>query len=304
MKTRFKLAATALLGVVIGSGCSEVHEYIIEGDVLQFEASFYEAEQSQRIEHFQIEAELEFWDDDEPYIDTFDTQAYEAVLARFEGTFSGEALSFISAYPRDFPGANYNRSVFSKANGTDEVTFQVQYQVNDLTISFGYTMTQAMAPLVNLTRAYPQLFAGEYRANASYFGSVVDSQQQVLSEVSMQGFVNRISALLGDADGDGVDDGIDACLDSQQGGEVALGPFNSGVDNVMGGDGCSLVDRYMACQADEYDAGAPWLSYSGPSYCEQQVAYDAYREGMIDYTEVRLLRTMVNQYHRSQNNFS
>lgn len=304
MKTTYKFAATALLGLAIGSGCSEVHHYIIEGDVTEFEASFFEAERNQRIEQFQIDAELEFRDDNFPYIDTFDTQAYNGALVKLEGTFSGDAIQFISGHPSYFPGANYNRSVFSKANGTEDVTFQVQYQENGRTVTLGYTMTQVIEPLVNLTRAYPQLFAGSYRANASYFGSVVDAQQQVVSEVSMQGVVRRISALLGDTDGDGVDDAVDACMYSIQGGEVALGPFNSGVDNVMGGDGCSLVDRYMACQADEYDAGAPWLSYSGPSYCEQQVAYDAYREGMIDYTEVRLLRTMVNQYHRSQNNFS
>lgn len=304
MKTTFKLAATALLGLVIGSGCSEVNQYIIEGDVTQFEASFFDAERNQRIAHFQIETELEFSSGHVPYIDTFDTQAYEAALVKLDGTFTGEEISFISAHPGQFVGANYNRSVFSKANGTDEVTFEVQYQVDDRTVTLGYTMTQVIAPLVNLTRAYPQLFAGSYRANASYFGSVVDSQQQVISEISMQGVVRQISAFLGDNDSDGVDDGIDACLDSMQGGEVALGPFNSGVDNVMGSDGCSLMDRYMACQADEYDASTPWLSYRGASYCEQQVAYDAYREGMIDYTEVRLLRTMLTQYHRSQNNFS
>ncbi|MGD8840206.1 MAG: ExeM/NucH family extracellular endonuclease [Gammaproteobacteria bacterium] len=56
--------------------------------------------------------------------------------------------------------------------------------------------------------------------------------------------------LLGDSDGDGVADAIDACPDSDLGPTVAFNDCDSEVENPVDANGCSLTDRIDTCPAD------------------------------------------------------
>ena len=56
--------------------------------------------------------------------------------------------------------------------------------------------------------------------------------------------------LLGDSDGDGVADAIDACPDSDLGPTVAFNGCDSEVENPVDANGCTLIDRIEACPAD------------------------------------------------------
>ncbi|MBY6063666.1 hypothetical protein [Pseudidiomarina sediminum] len=94
-----------------------------------------------------------------------------------------------------------------------------------------------------------------------------------------------------DADGDGIKEN-DACEFSNLDEWVTVNDHTTGVSNKLDNQGCTLMDHFQACQPtpseDDFILFQP--TYSGSSYCEQQVVYGAYRAGVIDYTEVRMLR--------------
>ncbi|MBY6063688.1 thrombospondin type 3 repeat-containing protein [Pseudidiomarina sediminum] len=98
------------------------------------------------------------------------------------------------------------------------------------------------------------------------------------------------SELVDDVDNDGVPDEVDVCPESLLTEFVHFDSGSSGVPNYVDEDGCSIMDHYANCEATTSSSGAHWFSYSGPSQCEIQVGYQLYRDGLIDYTELRLLR--------------
>lgn len=109
-------------------------------------------------------------------------------------------------------------------------------------------------------------------------------------------------SFIADADSDGVADADDACPTSQEADSVMFGEVDSGVANAFDAEGCSIMDRYAACNADEeqersFSRRSFWR-YAGPSYCEKQVAYDLVRDGMIDYQAARQLRDALYTSHR------
>lgn len=105
---------------------------------------------------------------------------------------------------------------------------------------------------------------------------------------AIYGIATNVRYLAVDEDGDGVVDSEDACAVSLLDEQVTLNGQLLTVDNVVDGNGCSIMDHYAACAAEQSNGGT--LGYSGASYCEQQVAYQLYREGLIDYADVRALR--------------
>ncbi|MBY6063804.1 hypothetical protein [Pseudidiomarina sediminum] len=106
--------------------------------------------------------------------------------------------------------------------------------------------------------------------------------------IGVYGIATNLRYLDVDADGDGVVDSEDACAISLLDEQVTLKGQLLTVENVVDGNGCSVMDHYAACEATQGEGG--FLAYSGASYCEQQVAYQLYREGLIDYSDVRALR--------------
>ncbi|RUO63665.1 hypothetical protein [Pseudidiomarina insulisalsae] len=113
----------------------------------------------------------------------------------------------------------------------------------------------------------------------------------------------RYIDLIQDADGDGVADTLDACADSLLDPNVMFGPIDSGVSNYVDVTGCSIMDHYAACEAEEAEEPtSPWgwiqPVYSGPTYCEKQVSYNLVADGVIDHTESRMLRRALYQSHQ------
>ncbi len=104
-----------------------------------------------------------------------------------------------------------------------------------------------------------------------------------------------------DGDNDGVSDDVDSCPASLTDETVMFGEYDSGVTNYVDEAGCTIMDRYAACEADQEEQNFTRRSFSfyrGPSYCEKQVAYGLVSDGVIDYSEARLLRDALYRSHR------
>lgn len=93
---------------------------------------------------------------------------------------------------------------------------------------------------------------------------------------------------LSDDDNDGVANGADLCTATAADTTVVIDGIDSGVTNHVDTDGCAISDHFAACEAEQQSV--PFLAYRGPTMCETGVMYDAYRNGLIDYMELRQLR--------------
>ncbi|RUO74505.1 hypothetical protein CWI80_03960 [Pseudidiomarina sediminum] len=91
-----------------------------------------------------------------------------------------------------------------------------------------------------------------------------------------------------DADGDGIPSSKDLCSASDLSEGVYLNGIYTGVTNYVDETGCSLADYYAACEVSPEEAAR--IAYSGPTYCTMQLGYQFYRDGLITYTELRMLR--------------
>lgn len=90
----------------------------------------------------------------------------------------------------------------------------------------------------------------------------------------------------------------DACPFSNEQETVTFGEYDTGVENYTDATGCTVMDHYQMCW-EQQQSSSSFLSYSGPSYCERQVAYTLYGDGVIDYNEVRALRNYLTMFYRS-----
>jgi hypothetical protein len=124
---------------------------------------------------------------------------------------------------------------------------------------------------------------------------------------SFSGTVTSVFVSLPDIDGDGVPDEADSCMTSVTGETVLFdGWHDSGVTNYVDESGCTVMDHYAACEVEQEEQEVSRFSlrssffYSGPSYCEKQVAYGLVSDGLIDYSEARALRDAL--YYSSRNN--
>ncbi|WP_411359128.1 thrombospondin type 3 repeat-containing protein [Pseudidiomarina salilacus] len=110
---------------------------------------------------------------------------------------------------------------------------------------------------------------------------------------------------VGDADGDGVPDELDSCPASATDETVMFRNwYDSSVTNYVDESGCTIMDHYAKCEPAEQEEISRFSRfqprYSGPSYCEKQVSYGLVDEGIIDYTEARMLRDALYMSYRSQ----
>lgn len=115
-----------------------------------------------------------------------------------------------------------------------------------------------------------------------------------------EGTANYLSYDGLDFDGDGVANAGDLCSESLLD-ETAIfkGWYDSGVTNYVDADGCSVMDHYAACEAEEQEAPRRGIRSvrSGPSNCEKAVSYDLVADGVISYAEARMLRNaLYNSY--------
>ena len=144
-------------------------------------------------------------------------------------------------------------------------------------------------------------------ASASYFFGWFNysSSEQGYQYLEFNGTVTSIAGCVADADGDGFADDIDACSVSLMDESVMFGGWlDSGVTNHVDASGCTVMDHYAACQPAEQEETSRFSRfqprYSGPSYCEKQVSYELNGDGVIDYTEARMLRDALYMSYRSQ----
>lgn len=158
---------------------------------------------------------------------------------------------------------------------TGEVSFPVELRAESLVreVNSDFT-TQDVAP-----EGYQEFFASGYSTNV-YYGDP-------------------------DSDGDGVPDVSDACSASLQpeSGTVWFNSLNSNVTNYVDDSGCTIMDRYAACNVEQEEESTftrrSRSVYRGPSYCEKQVAYGLVSDGIISYAEARMLRdALYNSYRR------
>ena len=111
-----------------------------------------------------------------------------------------------------------------------------------------------------------------------------------------------------DTDEDGISDSADSCISSIMDETVNFGGwYETGVANYIDESGCTVMDRYAACEAEvetqpTAPAGPMFSAFAGPSYCETQVSYGLQSDGVIDYTESRMLRNALYNYYRSGGN--
>ncbi|RUO72716.1 hypothetical protein CWI80_09245 [Pseudidiomarina sediminum] len=142
------------------------------------------------------------------------------------------------------------------------------------------------------TRLEPVTYLGtaNFEGNFYYWQEVNYGEGYDYAEIDLYFDIHSIYF---DADLDGVADELDSCDASVTGGTVTFGEYDSGVENVMASNGCTVMDSYLAC-----DAGGQSM-YGGPTYCEMQVAYSLYRDGTVDYSDVRTLRTALYNAYRS-----
>ncbi|MDN7127030.1 hypothetical protein J6J08_06515 [Pseudidiomarina sp. 1APR75-33.1] len=159
-----------------------------------------------------------------------------------------------------------------------------------------------MGSLFADTTNYPVLATGETFQPFQYN---FDNDEPMLERevASTGGFASGIALAISygdlDSDGDGVPDFVDSCPASILNENVLFGEVDSGVTNRVDENGCSIMDRYAKCEAEAAEEpSSPWgwfqPVYSGPSYCEKQVVYGLQDDGVIDYTEGRMLRNALN----------
>lgn len=148
---------------------------------------------------------------------------------------------------------------------------------------------------------YPQFVADIPPETFTFFMTIF-----TLNDYTQDGFIGTVTDIrvsVPDADDDGITDALDQCANSATNATVLFQGFqDSTVTNSVDSDGCTIMDRYAACEAPE-----PIIStrrsrsfYNGPSYCEKMVAYELVAEGIISYAEARLLRDALYASYRNQ----
>lgn len=164
-------------------------------------------------------------------------------------------------------------------------------------------LAELVAPLFPESVGFPIPLAGDYEADFDMTIQNGDSMRGISVEVA--GVAERITVETIDSDGDGIDDFSDMCPASLTSETVTFeGGYDSGVTNHVDASGCTIMDHYAVCEVEEAEQPtSPWgwfqPLYSGPSYCEKQVSYELVADGVISYSEARMLRDGLYQSHQS-----
>ncbi|MBY6063805.1 hypothetical protein [Pseudidiomarina sediminum] len=292
------LYATAMASFfLIPTTHAEVQSYVFNGTLTDFYSTFFSEATNAGIDTFVLEVDVEttallVYQDPT-------TKSYTNVVARFETTSSGGG-GWIWTFPTpNFDEGSINAVTYNKAGDMDSLTIELDFMQSGYRYVEYVTITQQAQPFLWLGEGFPLVLSGDYQANV-FYDLVAYDGENLSWQVTGEGYTTSVVGTFSDSDFDGVEDALDQCPNSNLDDTVSFGEFDSGVPNGVDADGCSLMDYYAACEAEQSEpTGFFQPTYSGTSYCEQQVGYQAYRDGLIDYTQLRTLRTTLYQYHRS-----
>ncbi|MBY6063703.1 hypothetical protein [Pseudidiomarina sediminum] len=227
-----------------------------------------------------------------PWINPSFSQYADAVLAVRVAFFDGNEQVVELGHPEIFEAASdatvqSNYKVFHSNNElmflehiykVDGATFQSYVNVRGL-------RDGSLFELVNDYLRVKEDPFGEYEYTSQItLRQNSSSQTFYYLDVSSLRYVEAVL----DADGDGVTDADDQCPATVESDTVWFDGVNSGVANHVDANGCAISDHYASCDAEAQSSGL--LAYSGPTQCEMMMGYQLYRDGLIDYTELRMLR--------------
>ncbi|MGQ4276556.1 hypothetical protein ACQ5ES_05865 [Pseudidiomarina sp. E22-M8] len=209
----------------------------------------------------------------------------EEVLLPVVLEFSGVEGMYGSTTLATGPSSEYFNFNFygSTPSGMGDIYFYIQGSPGSIYSVFSESPTFVAAPQ-NVTMYMHFLAAGETWFHDDPAGNLLG----VLDVVQ-------------DLDLDGVADDIDSCPSSLMGETVIFNDwYDSGVPNYVDESGCTVMDHYAVCTAEAAEQptsiwGGFQQVYSGPSYCEKQVAYGLVQDGVITYGEARSLRNALYQ---------
>lgn len=118
----------------------------------------------------------------------------------------------------------------------------------------------------------------------------IDGGESSYLEFYAEGEMDTIYFGMPDADADGVPDDVDQCSASLTEETVMFGEYDSSVTNYVDEQGCTIMDHYAACPEETSSRGIRSVR-SGPSNCEKAISYELVSDGVITYSEARLLRS-------------
>lgn len=201
---------------------------------------------------------------------------------------------------------NFNLIALSKPSDNQMQSLMVDLNNNLGNFSLMLSRIDALDPIIEaptgFDNGHPKVKevrnqSGSYELSVGSF----PAQQNPLFAIDFDAHTVRYVVL--DEDGDGVTDDIDQCPASVVTTTVMFGWLDSGVTNAVDANGCTISDRYMDCQEIVAAAATDIPSFQGPTYCEMQVTYSLYHDGLVDYSDVRQLRNSMITFYRSNPQF-
>jgi hypothetical protein len=201
------------------------------------------------------------------------------------------------------------------AAGEDQIDSDRRYQDSNpercyigsvCSVSFTFDVFEEALPFVvdDGQTVVPVEYFGDAAHSSRFNYNLMSFENNMITEASI-GFdgvlTHTIYLTYPDTDNDGVTDNLDQCVVSLADETVMFGEYDSNVTNYVDESGCTIMDHYAACEADQEEQGFTRRSFSfyrGPSYCEKQVAYGLVSDGIIDYSEARMLRDALYRSHR------
>ncbi|MDN7124412.1 hypothetical protein [Pseudidiomarina terrestris] len=298
------LIAAALLALSFGVQAQDRQTVVIEGaEVLDSEVFFYFPGATTYKLYIEFDTTLT------PTFTSPTEKQYDNAVTGFNIEFfdaSGVLIPGPSVeYDADDTSLSPNMSprVWFYSGSSDVLSFEI----NTLEREIGHWIDisgPAGSLYSDIASGFPQFAVGATDARVSYIHMAVGPEWNPHFDV--YGAISQISYLELDADGDGFADSADSCPASLMDETVMFdGWLDSGVTNYVDASGCAIMDHYAACAvAEAEEPTSPWgwfqPVYSGPTYCEKQVVYQLQDEGVIDYTEGRMLRNALSLSYSSE----
>lgn len=327
MKKQLRYAAQGAVGLLaLGTAAVQaqaIQSVEIEGTVTDFYSSYYYNQVPTELENavsfkFVVEQDTSVV----PYYvysgSSYEHQQFQENLYNISYTFydaAGAEITAPASLDLELTAEElFDTYVYAERGVTNDYEYMQWWgrkttnELNDWNSLGGYINNSGQQPLFAEFTPYPLLLSATSPVNQQ-FGGWLESYgngEEDYYYLSFYGTVTSILATELDADGDGFADSADSCPASLMDETVMFdGWLNSGVTNYVDASGCAIMDHYAACAvAEAEEPTSPWgwfqPVYSGPTYCEKQVVYQLQNEGVIDYTEGRMLRNALSLSYSSE----